>query len=147
MVTFVPLLPVGISTNCHLIFGKASMAPLSQPPSNAMATSPLPSASPHQPSPSWVLLWPRPFLNRSMYHCTAAFDAVVSIADAEPSSVSSEPPCAYRKARPRSRLGLRHIGALRPDLPLRLCATWTSSSMVVGGVGTRSVFTAIAIVL
>src|SRR4029079_17232793 len=112
MVTFVPLLPVGISANCHLIFGKASMAPLSQPPSNAMATSPLPSASPHQPSPSWVLVLPRSFLNRSMYHWTAAFDAGVSIADAEPSSVSSEPPCAYRKPRPRAGPGFGHPGGL-----------------------------------
>src|ERR1700741_5177039 len=111
MVTFVPLLPVGISANCHLIFGNASIAPLSQPPSNAMATSPLPRASPHQPSPSWVLVWPRPFLNRSMYHWTAVLEAAEWMAGAEPSSLSSEPPCAYRKARPRSRLGLRHIGA------------------------------------
>ena len=73
-----------------------------------------------------------------MYHWTAAFEASVSIAEAVPSALSSSPPWAYRNASPRSRPGLRQIGALRSPVPLRPSAAVTSSSIVVGAAVTRS---------
>ena len=49
---------------------------------------------PHQPSPMSLAVIPRPFLNRSMYHWTAARDSGVVIASFVPSAERSEPPMA-----------------------------------------------------
>src|SRR4051794_28384947 len=112
MVTGLPDEPVGMAAHWYFTSGYVLvMAGSSQPPSNVIAACFLPSEVPHQLSPMSAALMPRPFLNRSMYHWTAFFEASESIVAVFPSSETTEPPWAYTKARPRSRPGLRHIGA------------------------------------
>ena len=148
MVTGLPDDPVGIWPQAYLTSGNVLvMKGSSQPPSNAKAAWPLPSASPHQPEPMSAAVLPRPFLNRSMYHWTAAADSGEEICSVVPSSLTIDPPWAYRNAKPRSRPGLRQIGVSIPSLPLSAVAAATSSSIVVGGVDTRAVLYAIPIVL
>src|SRR3954463_7350004 len=147
MVTGLPLVPVGISAHAYLTSGEVLvMNGSSQPPSKIIATCFLPRASPHQLEPRSLAVIARPFLNWSMYHWTAVLLASVSICSWDRSSLTTEPPCAYRNARPRSRPGLKHIGALSPLWPLSEPAVWTSSSSVFGGVLTRSLLYASAIV-
>jgi hypothetical protein len=95
IVTGLPDEPVGIWAQAYFTSGYVlAMNGSSQPPSKMIATNFLPRASPHHPAPRSLAVIPRPFLNRSMYHCTAALEAGVSMAEALLSGVRSDPPWA-----------------------------------------------------
>ena len=87
--------PGGNAPHVYLIFGYVLViAGSSQPPSKAMAAWPLPSESPHQPSPRSLAVMPRPFLNRSRYDWTAAVVSGVFTMFWLPSSETIAPPLA-----------------------------------------------------